>query len=305
MSQLEAGTSNAAVDDASRVAAGARLVNDICVKGIAIWRDAQEHLAGGGDPDLLLLQTHHHVIEQLDAVGILLDHGAVEPSKLQLRTAFEALLALEYIAQQDTERRAYAWLVVVDVLDRIKTWDRLNETTPAGKQFAALKKTEGHGGLPAASSAAERRAILQEMLEEDPRWSGAYGEYRRVQVLAGKRRVEWYELFGGPKGPGLRNLALHLGHGTAYEILYRQWSRRIHGADVFQRVTKGDRGQILVQPLRYAAHWQPVVNFAVNFGLLSTRIILGRYLPDQAPAFAKWYVEQVRPRRTPADIEEG
>jgi hypothetical protein len=65
-------------------------------------------LSTEGDENLVLLQTHHHIAEQLDAIAVLVRASAVESSKLHLRAIFEALLTLEYVIQADTRRRAYA-----------------------------------------------------------------------------------------------------------------------------------------------------------------------------------------------------
>lgn len=270
----------------------AALVAAVCREAYRIWENCQS-LARGGDEHLVILKTHHHILEQLDAVGVLIRAGAVEPSKLQLRAAFESLLTLEYVMEADTKRRAYAWLVVVDVLERIKTWERFDPGTQSGRKFAELCREEGHI-LPAVSSAEGSAAALKRMLESDPRWTEAYAEYKQVKAAL-KRQPEWYELFGGPGGPGVRSLALHLRWGAYYEVLYRLWSRRIHGADVVQRVKRAPGGGLLVQPLRYAADVGMVLNFAVTFGLQSTRLLIRYYCPDEEAAFRTWYLEVIGP----------
>jgi hypothetical protein len=124
------------------------------------------------------------------------------------------------------------------------------------------------------------------------------GGVRRVSADeegAWKRRPEWYELFGGPPGPGLRNLAVYLGHGAYYEIIYRLWSRRMHGTDVVQRVKPGkEPGSMLIEPRRYAADVNTVLNYAVSFGLLSTRTLIGYYCAEQLAEFTEWYAKNIQ-----------
>jgi hypothetical protein len=127
------------------LAEAAALIRMVCDEGYRRWEQCLS-LGSGADENLFILQTHYHILEQLDAVQVLIADGAVEPSKLQLRAAFEALLTLEYVLQGDTRRRAYAWLVVADVLNRIRTWERFDPSTEGGKEFAALLQREGHAG---------------------------------------------------------------------------------------------------------------------------------------------------------------
>lgn len=266
----------------------------LCDEGYRRWEQSLG-AARGGDENLVILQTYYYILEQLDAVGLLVAAGAVEPSKLQLRAAFEALLTLEYVVQADTRRRAYAWLVVADILERIKSWKRFDPSTDSGKSFAKLVRDEGHGTFPRIGIVGESQVNLQEMLETDPRWTEAYGEYLRLKKKLGRRSPEWYELFGGPAGPGLRSLALHLGRGAYYEIIYRLWSRRMHGTDVVQRVKPGSGpGKMLIEPRRYAGDIDTVLNYTISFGLLATRLVVHHYLPQQCMDVAKWYVANIQ-----------
>jgi hypothetical protein len=41
---------------------------------------------------------------------VLICSGTPSPAQLQLRSAFEALISIEYILKEDTERRAFAYL---------------------------------------------------------------------------------------------------------------------------------------------------------------------------------------------------
>ena len=276
-------------------AQAAEAIGVVCDEGYRRWEQCL-HLARGTDENFVILQTHYHLLEQLDAVQVLVFAGAVEPSKLQLRAAFEALLTIEFVLQSDTRRRAYAWLVVADILERIRTWDRFDPSTNSGREFAELLKREGIS-FPTIVTAKESRTDLQQMLETDSRWTEAYAEYLRVKKALTKRRPEWYELFGGPAGPGLRNLALYLGHGAYYEIIYRLWSRRMHGTDVVQRVKPGSKpGTMAIEPKRYAADVNTVLNYSLSFGLWSTRVLIGYYVPKDGPAFAAWYRENVQAR---------
>ena len=245
----------------------------------------------GHDEQGVILMTHWQLIELLDGVVVLVESGAIEPARLQLRAAFESFLTLLFILERDTEKRGYAWLVVKDVLNRIRTWKRLDTGSDAGKDFVKLTAKEGVKVIhtPDARGKGER---LQKMIETQPRWKEAYDEYQRLKEKFPKARSrpEWFELFGGPAGAGLGTLARHLGYGSQYEILYRLWSDRIHGTDAYQRFTPQG-----ITPLRDAEELDLTINLVASFAFGAMFKLHDYYLPEKGPEFAKWHVEEVRP----------
>ena len=270
---------------------GRSVVEKAVATNAECWR-----LASGGDEQLVILMMYWHVIELLDGAVVLVAAGAIEPSRLQLRAAFEALLDLEFILESDTTRRAYAWLVVKDVLKRIKTWQKFDEATDAGRQFATLLSSEG-GPMPFPTLDAKAKGdALQHMLDTDPRWTPAYDEYKRLkqQFPKSRSRPEWFELFDGPVGGGVSTLARHLRHGADYEVLYRHWSARVHGSDAVQRFKRGG-----VVPLRATGELNATMNFVVTFGLRAIRAVIQHYMPErEKELYAQWYVAEVRQRWT-------
>ncbi len=249
-------------------------------------------VAKGHDEQAVILMTHWHLIELLDGVVVLIGSGAIEPARLQLRAAFESFLTLCFILQKDTEKRGYAWLVVRDVLNRIKTWHKFDTTSEAGKEFVKLTAKEGVKVL-STPDAAEKRTKLVEMIETNPRWKDAYQEYKRLKgqkFPKSPNRPEWFELYNGPVGPGLGTLARHLGYGSQYEILYRHWSNRVHGTDAVQRFKRDG-----VPPLRSTEDLNMTVNLVASFGFGAMFRLHNYYMPERNQQFAKWYVEKMRP----------
>lgn len=268
-----------------------RLVRCVIEASVAVtsacWRAAKGH-----DEQAVILMTHRHMIELLDGVVVLIDSGAIEPARLQLRAAFESFLTLVFILEKETEKRGYAWLVVKDILNRIKTWKRLDASSDTGKDFVELTARERVNVLH-TPDARDKRERLQNMLETEPRWKDAYAEYRRLKgekFPKSPNRPEWFELYGGPEGPGLGTLARHLGHGSQYEILYRFWSTRVHGTDAVQRFNREG-----ITPLRSTEDVELTINMVTTFALGAMFRLHDYYLPDKAQEFAKWYLEELRP----------
>jgi len=100
--------SKAAAKD--RNAAAVALIEEIRNYGHALFARCA-YRPEGGDENMAILFLYYHLIEMLDAVGILVSESAPIPAELQLRAIFEALVSLSFILKADTPRRGYAYLV--------------------------------------------------------------------------------------------------------------------------------------------------------------------------------------------------
>jgi 4-amino-4-deoxy-L-arabinose transferase-like glycosyltransferase len=273
--------------DIPRLQCAEQLGRSVLDRALMEWSRSWK-LAKGFDEQLVILQTHFHLTELLDGALVQVAAGAVEPARLQLRGAFEALLTVEFITQADSVQRGYAWLVVKDILQRIKLWRAFGTATPLGN---ALRQTAPPNQVVTAQEAAEKADRLEAMLK-GPRWKEAFDEYKQVQREYGRKNVAWWELFGGPKGSGLNTLAEYLNRSPDYYILYRHWSQRVHGSDVVQRFKREG-----VPALRDTSDLATTINLLTAFALAAMRALFRYYKPHGAEEeYAKWYVEEVRPK---------
>ena len=60
----------------------------------------------------LAILFYRHIIEMFDAVEVLISQSIFEPISLQLRSSFEALLYMQYILEDDTQRRSRSYFYV-------------------------------------------------------------------------------------------------------------------------------------------------------------------------------------------------
>lgn len=273
-----------------RIDQASPMIQEVVNHGVAAFMRCSK-TARGGNEHLAILMPYLHLLEMVDGVQILLAEAAPVPAQLQLRSAFEALLTIEYITETDTMRRAYAYLVG-DVRDRIATYRRMDPKTPEGKQMhARIDADESARDMrkPDIPDLDSRIENLETMLKK-PHWKEAYGEFRALQRRL-KRRPSWHQLYGGPENIEL--LAVHLKRGGQYEILYRRWSKTAHAADAVQRIlTKGERGGAAIRRVRDPSEFDTIVTLAVTFALAATRRILSFYRPGEK--WEQWYVREVR-----------
>ncbi len=74
-----------------------------------------------------------------------------------------------------------------------------------------------------------------EALLNKPDWREAADEFEAARKRL-RRRPEWCQLFD-PEAPGsLEELAVRVGCGGQYEILYRYWSATAHAGDSYSAV---------------------------------------------------------------------
>lgn len=244
----------------------------------------------GGDENLVILFMFYHLIEMVDAVGVLVAESALAPAQLTVRAAFEALLALDFILRDDTVRRAHAYLVC-DIMERLDFYSSLDPATETGKELrAAMAADPDCAHMSLASPRPEAAESLRTTLTY-PMYKEAFEEFERLRK-GGRRYPSWHELWGGPRS--IRQLAKALGRQGSYEILYGGWSATGHATDVIRRNLVESNGGPGVRPIRNPALISSVVNMAVNFYLDAARLVLRKYRPAEGRQYSEWYVSEVR-----------
>ncbi len=88
--------------------------------------------------DLAVLTLYLHIIEVIDGVEVLISQACATPAIPLVRSAFEALLALEYILERNYVKRSLSWLAIY-AHNRIRSYELLEPATERGKQFQRMK----------------------------------------------------------------------------------------------------------------------------------------------------------------------
>ncbi len=250
------------------------------------------HTAPDGDTNLAILMQLHHVLEMLDGVEVLLESSCVVAARAPLRSAFEASLGLRYVLQSDLDRRAMAYLVA-DLKERIRWYEEMDPETDVGRQFRkdmGVSEATSDFPFPAPEHCRSRAANLRTLMKRED-FSPISAEY---DAVAKKRRwPPWYSLFGGPRN--LRELAVQLGEGDDYLILYRTWSRTTHAADLYRQLTAESDGTPAVRVIRNPLGMSSVYLQACGIGLESSRAVLEHYRSGELTQHAKWYMSQINP----------
>ncbi len=114
-----------------------------------------------------------------------------------------------------------------------------------------------------------------------------------------KKRVRgsppWYSFYGGPRN--IAELAQATKRGAAYAILYREWSERTHSVDAIDRILTHDLSGPAARGLRDATELNSTIEFAITFAIDAARCLIRYYRPSEEPAFARWQLREVAPKR--------
>jgi hypothetical protein len=135
-----------------------------------------------------------------------------------------------------------------------------------------------------------------DLLRDKPRWKEAYAEWDRLRAPSeeGKkvRRPVWHSFYGGPTS--VEALASRFGQLHMYELMYRDWSNRIHVGDLLSGI-RGKDGGIEIGGLRQTNNLANWATFAATMGISSSRRMLLFYRPGEITdgSFRRWYQAEV------------
>jgi hypothetical protein len=246
------------------------------------------------DVDLSVLALYRHILEMTDGVEVLIVQCCADAAIPLLRSAFEALISIEYILENDAKgqykdfnRRSLAWLLN-HVHNRLDLFDRFDFSTNKGIETKKLFEDDliaSTIGLPDLDIDKARENLLK--ILDKPHMKSIEEEYEKCKK---RKRYNWYSLFGGPTT--MRQLAINLKQGAHYEMLYRPWSISLHAQDFFPFIKKLEDGESVIRPLRNPESIQQVVGYAAGFILKSTRLVLGKFRPTEN--VTDWYIREVQ-----------
>lgn len=247
----------------------------------------------GGDEEMPLILTFRNTLELLDSISILFSQQSIDPCKLHLRALLESLFVIRYITDGDSKTRALNYLVC-HYHNKIDTYRKLDPNTPQGLQWRKEIKSDilaGEMKMPEIDDLQGKIDNLERLLKK-PAYAKSEAEYQRLRKLR-KIKPVWYEFFGGPKK--IVELARHLKLMGLYNILYRYFSKSIHGQDIIdQRVSATTTGKMQISQIRNPRNAQFLCTITVSLTLNIYRTLVKYYLPEREKEFAEWYVREIR-----------
>lgn len=252
------------------------------------WESGKEPLT-----DEVALVLYRHILEMADAIHILLLQSASVPARLQLRSMFEALLYLEYLLEEDTDRRARAY-IVGSYSWGLRWARRLEKGSQARAQFV----TEVSSDKIVTPTMIEAWEVLPSKIAETEEYllSEDFAEiYRQFNEFhAGRNRwPHWYQVLT-PKISGLKDLAVRLKRGAQY-VMYDHWSRSMHPDLLAVHIDREEGAQGYLRELRDGTDIARAAHGVAWFLKDATTAILRAYRPDELDSFALDYRQRIWP----------
>jgi hypothetical protein len=234
-----------------------------------------------------------YFLDMLDALSILIRAGSGEASKSLLRSAFELNMSMHFIYSKHTRERADAFLIV-DKFDRLKELEKLNSESLPYKQTKAEFIKEGiikdfDGKIDSQLIKRQIQTIEEELKNSDYR--GIVNEYERVKLLKKKqKKIYWYELFEGVDS--IESMAKSLNKHTFYEVLYRKWSKTVHGNEIIKNKIHTDSNGISdLVPIRLPVGLALIAKFACGFAINTFGNYVINSYPTRFEEYEKWEKE--------------
>lgn len=244
-------------------------------------------------PDIVCIGSFlKHAVSALDAIHILIREGATTACLPHIRSVFEINLYLEWIFQEDYEKRGLAYYVWN--LRKKRYWNRCALEGTA--EYTAHQVHMGDMDAGRISKWFNQEDLKDAIRKKDerlqhPELAGVNAMFEARMKKSGKD-VEWYEPFGIS---GLRSMATKLNKEAQYKVFFGQLSEGTHGKTLEQQIYfNADKGVMYFDHIRTFARVDDVfwLTFLQVMDLYSQT--LRHYRPDEEKAFYRKYHNEWR-----------
>ncbi|MGA2622544.1 MAG: DUF5677 domain-containing protein [Bacteroidota bacterium] len=237
---------------------------------------------------IVFMMLLRQFLELLDAISILVRQSSIDPCKPVLRSMFEIFLSFEYMLQEDTKKRANAF-VVAYIYSVLRDYRKADPSTAEGKEH--IRKIMSNQKFPVSSSPTNPDwATNIQMLETElalPDYEETRKEYISLQAKT-HGYPRWYSLYDGPRS--IEQLAARVKLSALYESHYRVWSGPLHGTDVFANKSSPiGQGKVGVVQIRYVKDAQLVCANAFTIALGLFRTFVDALLPEYQGQLKSWF----------------
>lgn len=241
-------------------------------------------------------------LAHLDGSSALVRIGCPEPTKVVLRSVFEAYLNLLYLLVDDTERRSLCYVLAAKH-QSIGFLKRRDPSTSQGRDIVDAIARDTSAFKISRLSTADLPTVeqIETELRTEP-FAEIEEEWVRTRREAGGRSLKWYQLFNGPRN--LWTLADRVGRAALYDLLYRQWSALAHTESVLSNVEMLGPTEAAIPSLRDASELQLLSSVAASLALACFKDVIDRTMASRLPHYLAWYAQEIKPGYTAVTSDE-
>lgn len=228
-----------------------------------------------------------NLIENIDAMGILVRQGASDPAKSLLRTVVENFFSLEYLLAEKEHERSMCFHIW-NTYHNYKYYEMLDGSSERAKQLQALlrKDQSMKDSTPLVFEMVDKLKANAKELLALPLYKEFAVEFERTKAKLKKGTPHWYSLYDGPQS--VEALANKSKFPALYEV-YRGLSNTVHGVNVIQAKIAGiGDGQIGIDQLRFPKEAHSMTQYAHNLCIATYDTYVSARLPERANEFKEW-----------------
>lgn len=231
------------------------------------------------------------ILEGIDAIGVLMSVGAAPPCEVIQRTLLEVYLGFEYLLKEDTERRAN----VYEFFSYMQQIKRDEKHSPTHSDYANYQEQYKHGNaikqVPVYPDL-QKRLTTGRQYKNHPENADYLNEYSRLKKM--KRSFEWYSFYSEQTNNGelirtCQQLATHLNKFDWYEILYKEYSKPIHGSSMVMMNMYRSQDHINLIGLRHLYRAYDLINMTLRISELAFRQFVNTILDGVRRSEIVWW----------------
>lgn len=233
------------------------------------------------------------VVAMADGAEVQISNTAIHSAQLQARAGFEASICIDWLIQDDTEKKAKYFYV--SNLRKEKLWSqRIIGESPEQVAFDDIAK-ELSEELLKKTDELELKAKKQIEDIDDLLSKDTYKDINdHFQDYIDRKRLSfepsWFKVYGIPS---VRQIAIKVERLPEYEFFYSVTSEVMHSSS-YRHHFQFKEGELLFEPIRCLKGIKTIINFIVSCTIRTYMNILYYYRPTEIPAFRKKYAEDWR-----------
>jgi hypothetical protein len=233
------------------------------------------------------------VISMIDATEVLISKGAVGAAHLQARAAFEASLYIDWILQEESEKKTKYYYI--SNLRNQRLWAlRLKTGTPEkqifSEAFRDIQKYIKTDDMENLGKQAEEKIPKIDSLLSKSGWNEISNEFENAKNKKTGVEREWYKLLGVTS---IRKLAIKIGRLGEYDLFYSRSSEVMHGTSYRDHIQFG-KGTVTFEPIRQLKDVNLVLRFITLTAIECYTSILKHYRYEELTHFIRKYKQDWR-----------
>lgn len=226
---------------------------------------------------IVIVVLFKQVVSMLDAVEVLASQGIVQPAFLQVRSAFEASLYIDWILKSESKKKAEYYYV--SNLRNTRVWalrclEGTKENLDLLKFMADLRdKLEPRLVTRELEELAKKQLPEIERILKQDSFCEINSEFERRRIKKTGADIYWYRFFGIES---IMKLAEDVGRLPEYFLYYLRGSELMHTTSYRDQV-KFKKGTITFEPVRHLTDMHTLLHDAMSISLSSYLSIIKRY----------------------------